>query len=921
MKKMTLVFALFLGASPTVLRAAPPDPGGPVENPGMTVITDGQGVQTRGYTFRNACRKPAPWQAQWIWASGDAPERGWFRKEVTLAETPKRVEAWLTADVKYRLWVNGRLVSRGPVDMGTDYAGGSTGRWFYDYRELTPFFKKGRNVIAAEVFRKWPIGFTVSRGKPGFLFEARVDELTVKSDTTWRATPATGVYGWQSPAFDDASWPVAREVPEVWAPLIPSEIPPLMEARYPVARTEGLPANRVFTKDGAFTVVFDRVLSGFPQVKVKGGRGATLTVKAHHQESFLLAGGEETLEFPYMDEIAPAYTVEVKNVTEPVEIADAGAIFTSQPVAYRGAFACSDEALNRIWEVSRWAVQICLQTHHLDSPNHQEPISDPGDYLIEALVNDYAFAQPWLTRQDIRKFAWLLKDEKYHNFHTSYSIGWLQMLMDDYDYTGDRALVEEMAPYVHELMDTYASWRGTNGLISEAPNYMFMDWVTIGGFGCHHPPAVIGQGYLTAFYYHGLEMASRVASLAGDSARVAEYGKRRGEIADAFNRELWVADKGLYRDGKPFQTSVKPYQWLPADTDIETFSPHVNLLAVLYDLAPKDRQRAIVETVMAEKPLNTQPWFMHWVFQALDHAGLFDRYGTTQMRRWKIVKETQSFREMWNGGDLSHGWCSTPLVQMSARVLGVTPTAPGFTTFAVCPQVCDLTWAKGVVPTPHGDVAVSWTWSDGTITLDVTVPDGTEADVILPDKTVRVKAGQHRIASAYKRVEAVPADTASDLEADVVKDDLVHRFLARAEDHCAHAGGGADASALFNGTTRNGAGEEGSVDDGKTFRGYGDGDWLTLHLKQPCDLTEIRTFAGHQDARASQRYTVRVAYAADPGTFVKVATGSKECAFGASELRVPAKASNVVAVRFEFQNGQQGFNVYREINLLGKGAR
>ena len=148
-----------------------------------------------------------------------------------------------------------------------------------------------------------------------------------------------------------------------------------------------------------------------------------------------------------------------------------------------------------------------------------------------------------------------------------------------------------MAPYVHELLDTYASWRGKNGLISEAPNYMFMDWVDIGGFGCHHPPAVIGQGYLTAFYYHGLEMASRVAGMTGDTARVAKYAQLRREIAAAFNRELWVAGKGLYRDGKPFQTSVKPGQWLPADKDIETFSPHVNLLAVLYDLAPKERQR------------------------------------------------------------------------------------------------------------------------------------------------------------------------------------------------------------------------------------------------------------------------------------------------------------------------------------------
>ena len=153
----------------------------------------------------------------------------------------------------------------------------------------------------------------------------------------------------------------------------------------------------------------------------------------------ILGEGEQCFEFPFMTEIAPAFTVELKKRQDAgrdrrrrrqLHLATAGV-----PRRVR----CSDERLNRIWKASRWAVQICLQTHHLDSPNHQEPISDPGDYVIEAMVNDYAFAQPWLTRQDIRKFAWLLKDEKYHNFHTSYSIAWLQMLMDYYDYTGDRA--------------------------------------------------------------------------------------------------------------------------------------------------------------------------------------------------------------------------------------------------------------------------------------------------------------------------------------------------------------------------------------------------------------------------------------------------------------------------------------------------
>jgi len=722
---------------------------GPVAFPGMKVVVDQSGVQAPGYQFQNNCQKPSQWQAKWIWLGDEKPATAMFRKEITLADAPQSVRAWLTADAKYRLFINGRLVSRGPVDIGADYAGGSTHRWFYDFRDLTPFFVKGKNVIAAEVFRQWPAGRTVSRGQPGFLFESKIisgdgQKTVVKTDAGWHSLvaaqfPNATTYdvakepaGWRLAGFDDSAWPASREVNDVWSPLVASEIPPLMEARYPVLRVEGMPANKIFTNDGSFKVEFDRVLSAFPTLKVKGGNGAELTIKAHHSAKMILGGGEQCFEFPFMTEVVPSFSVEVKNVTEPLEIEEVGANFTSQPVEYKGAFECSDEGLNKIWNVSRWAVQICLQTHHLDSPNHQEPISDPGDYLIESMVNHYAFAQPWLARQDIRKFAWLLKDENYLNFHTSYSIGWLQMLMDYYDYTGDQSLVNEMSPYVHALLDTYTSWRGTNGIISEAPNYMFMDWVTIGGFPVHHPPAVIGQGYLTAFYYHGLEMAARVATMMGDKVRVQKYAQLRSEVATAFNRELWVADKGLYRDGKPFQTSVQPGRWLPADKDIETFSPHVNLLAVLYNLAPKEKHAGIVEKVLEEKPLNTQPWFMHWVFQAMDHAGLFDRFGTEQMRRWQIVPGTQSFREMWNGGDLSHGWCSTPLVQMSARVLGVTPATPGFKTISIQPQICDLTWAKGRVPTPHGDVEVSWKLNNEKFTLDVTIPAGTEADITVP---------------------------------------------------------------------------------------------------------------------------------------------------------------------------------------------
>ena len=126
-----------------------------------------------------------------------------------------------------------------------------------------------------------------------------------------------------------------------------------MEATYPARQIEGLPQNGIFTNDGRFKIIFDRVLSGYPELTVEGVAGATVKIQAHRNYTFQLRGGRETLEFPFMDEIAPSFTVELKNVTAAVKIKNAGAVFTSQPVEYRGEFACSDEQLNRIWKVSR----------------------------------------------------------------------------------------------------------------------------------------------------------------------------------------------------------------------------------------------------------------------------------------------------------------------------------------------------------------------------------------------------------------------------------------------------------------------------------------------------------------------------------------------------------------------------------------
>lgn len=762
---------------------------GPVVNAGMTVRTNTDGVQTVGYRFRPAAPQAAL-KASWIWldAAADANAgqgaqknalAAWFRKEVDLSDAPQSVQARVSADRVYRLWINGKLVSRGPADPGNDIDPrfGWSHRWLYDCRDLTRFFHKGKNVIAAEVFSAEQPNYSL--GKAGFLFEAEVrsakSRVTVATGPDWLSmraqafsiTDGDNSYlrydarrepeGWRLLGFDDSKWQRAAMIDSVWGTLAASEVPPRMEAIYPptgIARASGgvtLPVKALrdggvvkLAGDGKFSVDYDRVLSAYASLRVRGPAGAEILIEPNElkQPGFrrktgvILRDGVTLYEFPTMDSFS-TLNIEVRNASGPVVFEDIRASFISYPVAYRGSFETSDAELNRLWKSFRWATQICMQTHHLDSPNHQEPISDPGDYLIEAAENYYAFGEPWLARQDLRKFGLILKNSGYLNFHTSYSLLWLQMLVDYYDYTGDAALVRELAPIAHGLLDKFGTWRGRNGLISESPSYMFLDWVKINGIPCHHPPAVIGQGYMTAFYYRSLADGMRLAALTGDTSRAARYKELRSATAAAFERELWNADKGLYRDGKPFQTSVKPDEWLPADTEMETFSPHVNTLAVLYDLAPKARQRAILERVMRgeplpQEPLNVQPYFMHFVYDALAHAGLFERYAVEQMHKLQINPDSGTVREMWTDGDYSHGWGGTPLIQMSSRILGVTPAAPGFAKIAIRPQPCGLKFARGVVPTPRGNVDVDWRREGARFTLRATVPNGTRAEFTPP---------------------------------------------------------------------------------------------------------------------------------------------------------------------------------------------
>ena len=761
------------------------DTRGPVQNAGMHVLVNEDGVQAPGYIWQ----KPSPkekWEAKWIASAGPAirgSQAVCFRKEIILTQEPKKVTAWITAN-DYLLYINGHPAARGPSDAGRDFQGFPSGRRFYEVRDLTAHLHRGANAIAAEVF-----------GGNSLIFEARVEyadgkEETIFTDETWRgiASPylnqtqfaydpkdqkklkmipsfiaETEPIGWLEPGFNDSAWPVCKVTKGCADQLIVSELPPLMEARYPYFTIKNVtggvsvpanpltPGNPVLVKgEGSFSVQFDKIMAGRCGILVKGGKGAVIELFSN--ETDISPGGrvyrlelrDGLQAFESRDYYAlGTIRVAVSNATTPVEILEVSADFLSQPVEYRGSFQCSDESLNRLWASGRWSTQICMITHHLDSASHQEPIGDYGDYLIADLVNYTTMGTNFsLSRQDLRKWAWVMEAAKYKTFHTSYIFYWLQALLNYYDYTGDRSVIDELAPNVHAVIDQFTSYIGKNGIISDAPNYMFMDWVTIPdpkdgkkAFGAHHPPAVIGQGYMTALFYRALADGIRVCKLEGDAGRAQKYEELRKKVGAAYEVELWNPSQGQYRDGKPFVTSVKPYTWLPADVDMESFSAQNNSFAVLYGLAPGERRAAIIDRMVQGKVMfpRITPYFMHFVFDAFAAVGRFNEYAPASLKSYKVFPATQTVREMGpDRGDYSHGWIASPTYQMSSKILGITPAKPGFEEISIRPMLCGLSFARGSVPSPFGDILVDWKQEGDHLTLKTTIPAGTRATLSLP---------------------------------------------------------------------------------------------------------------------------------------------------------------------------------------------
>jgi hypothetical protein len=68
------------------------------------------------------------------------------------------------------------------------------------------------------------------------------------------------------------------------------------------------------------------------------------------------------------------------------------------------------------------------------------------------------------------------------------------------------------------------------------------------------------------------------------------------------------------------------------------------------------------------------------------------------------------------------------------QVLGIVPTASGFSQATIRPDLVDLDWARGAEPTPHGLIKVDLKKEGSGVSATIDIPEGVDATVMFPVK-------------------------------------------------------------------------------------------------------------------------------------------------------------------------------------------
>ncbi|MBW7998000.1 MAG: Bacterial alpha-L-rhamnosidase [Candidatus Glassbacteria bacterium] len=734
------------------------------------------------------------WDASWISAPGADP-KGFgvyhFRKSLRLAGRPEKFVVHVSADNRYKLYVNG-------VETGSGPSRGDLWHWRFETYDLAPLLGEGVNQIAAVV---WNFGkhvpYAQMTWETGFLMQGDSDaesSVNTGTDSGWKVlddksyspipinTSTMGAFtvvgpgervdghrypwGWLEPGFDDEGWADAVQTALAcprgirWMRshrhLVPRTIPPmeLSSQQAPVVRrmegagaAAGKPLSGLVIPAGSkakFLLDQTRLTAAYPLLALSGGRDAR--IRLTYAEALVDSAGHKAHRdsvdgmslFGYYDEF----------------IADGG----------------EGRVFSTLWWRTFRYLELAIST---------------GDQalVIDSLTSLY-------TGYPFRQQAEFVSDDR--SLKEIWDVGWRTARLcagetyfdcpyyEQLNYVGDTRIQALISLYAagdgrlaRKAIAQFDDSRLPDGLTqSRYPSYMTQvippyslfwvamvhDWWMYRGEEDYIRSLLPGiRGVIDWFasrldrsgmngalpwwnfadwadeYDAGVPPGADEGGSALISLQLVYAARMAAEMAEALGSPGEAERYGLLADrvGKAVLAGCwDQNRGLLAETPARRqFSQHANVMAVLTGLFP-GREREIMERVLTDgRLIQCTYYYRFYLNRALKAAGMGDIY-LDQLKPWYDMLDIglTTFAEKPEPTRSDcHAWSASPLYDFLATVCGVTSDAPGFARVQIAPSLGRLREVSCKVPHPGGFITCSFKRSGKS---------GLSAEVELPDGVV-----------------------------------------------------------------------------------------------------------------------------------------------------------------------------------------
>ena len=345
-----------------------------------------------------------------------------------------------------------------------------------------------------------------------------------------------------------------------------------------------------------------------------------------------------------------------------------------------------------------------------------------------------------------------------------WSYMWLLSIANHYEYTGDIALLLSLMPAAEETFARSLSLMSARGLLSIGGAWNLIEW---GNNDVAEYGECVANSMMLSYCF---KKFAGIFEMLGEAEKAAEYARRGEEIKAAVNKYAWSEERGAYvdtvRDEEGYEGYLAYYAEIgkeplsfPKYMSLSRVSVQTNTFAVLYGIAEGERREKALCLLAdniekgvyisgspayrtAGKPDEAEapggivhigsPFFMYFALGALFENGYAELALRSIEREWGDMLDagvttcTESFNSKteWKTRSVAHAWSASPAIYAVTEVLGVKPLAPGFEKFTVKPCESKLAYAKGSVPTPHGEIYVEWRRNaHGGIEIEVNAPE------------------------------------------------------------------------------------------------------------------------------------------------------------------------------------------------------